>query len=66
MELIQGKTYKIKRTQSAYYGRKKKTVWIDGVYISTNGHYCTFNLDNGREVDIATEDIREKIKEVRD
>ena len=64
MELIQGKTYKIKRTQSAYYGRKKKTVWIDGVYISRNGHYCTFNLGNGKEVDIATEDIKEKIKEI--
>ena len=66
MELIQGKTYKIKRVQDAYYGRKKKTVWIDGVCIGTNGHYCTFDLGNGREVDIATEDIREKIKEVMD
>ena len=64
MELIQGKTYKIKRVQDAYYGRKKKTVWIDGVYIGTNGYYCTFDLGNGKEVDIATEDIREKIKEV--
>ena len=64
MELIQGKTYKIKRVQDAYYGRKKKTVWIDGVYIGTDGNYCTFDLGNGRELDIATEDIKEKIKEV--
>ena len=66
MKLIQGKTCKIKRVQDAYYGRKKKTVWIDGIYTGTNGHYCTFDLGNGREVDIATEDIREKIKEVMD
>ena len=66
MELIQGKTYKIKRVQSAYYGRKKKTVWIKGIYIGTNGHYCTFDLGNGKEVDIATEDVKEKIKEVED
>lgn len=64
MELMQGKTYKIKRVQDAYYGRKRKTVWIDGVYIGTDGSYCTFDLGNGRELNIATEDIKEKIKEV--
>ena len=63
MELKQGKKYKIKRTQDAFYGIKKKTIWIEGVYIGTNGHYCTFDLGNGREVDIATEHIQEKIKE---
>ena len=62
MELVKGKVYKIKRIQNAYYGRTKKTIWIDGTYIGNNGNFCTFDLGNGRELDIALEHISDKIK----
>lgn len=64
MELIQGKTYKIKRVQSAYYGRKRATVWVEAIYIGRNGNFCTFDLGEGRELDILASDIEEKVKEI--
>lgn len=72
MELIQGKSYKIKRVKKYFNGehnkngswkKKQKTIWIDGVYIGSNGSYCTFDIGNGKEIDIPKDDIETKIKD---
>lgn len=63
MQLIIGKTYQIKRTQSAYYGRKAKTIWINGIYIGNN-NWCNFDLGDGKEVSIDADDVDKKVKEL--
>lgn len=66
MQLIIGKTYQIKRTQSAYYGRKAKTIWINGVYIGNNNNWYNFDLGNGKEVSIDADDVDKKIRELKE
>ena len=66
MELIIGKTYQIKRTQSAYYGRKAKTIWINGIYIGNNNNWCNFDLGDGKEVSIDADDVNKKVRELKE
>lgn len=66
MELIIGKTYQIKRTQSVYYGRKAKTIWINGIYIGKDNNWCTFDIGSGKEISIDIDDVEKKIKELKE
>ena len=66
MELIIGKTYQIKRTQSAYYGRKAKTIWINGIYIGKDSNWCTFDVGSGKEISIDADDVDKKVKELKE
>lgn len=66
MRLIIGKTYQIKRTQSAYYGRKAKTIWINGIYIGNNNNWYNFDLGDGKEVSIDADGVVKKIRELKE
>lgn len=72
MELVAGKTYKIKRVRGVYTGErnkdgswktKRKTTWITGVYMGIFYGEAVFDIGNDREVGIHVSNIEDTVKE---
>lgn len=63
-DLVQGKTYKVKRTQDAYCGRKEKTAWLDGIFTGEEIGRYVFDLGGGREVLLPADSVKKKVKEL--
>lgn len=63
-DLVQGKTYKVKRTQDAYFGRTEKVAWYDGVYTGEEIGRYVFDLGGGREVLLPADSVKKKVKEL--
>ena len=62
-DLRQGKSYKIKRECSAYYGRKKQVFYTEAKFIGIDGHSAWFAIDEDREVGIDIDNVDKKVKE---
>lgn len=67
IELVEGKTYKIKRIQTAYGSRPRKVVWLDAQFVGIrDGKWYEFALSEDRTISFPAERMqREKcVKEI--
>ena len=62
-DLVIGKSYKIKREYSAYYGRKKQVFYTEAKFIGIDGHSAWFAIDEDREVGIDIDNVDKQVKE---
>lgn len=63
-DLIEGKSYKIKRECSAYYGRKKQVFYTEAKFIGIDGHSAWFAIDEDKEIGIDIDNVSKKVKEI--
>ena len=54
------------RKNISNYGRKAKTIWINGIYIGNNNNWCNFDLGDGKEVSIDADDVDKKVRELKE
>lgn len=63
-DLIEGKSYKIKRECFAYYGRKKQVLYTEAKFIGIDGHSAWFSINEDKEIGIDIDNVSKKVKEI--
>ena len=62
LDLVIGKSYKIKRECSAYYGRKKQVFYTEAKFIGIDRHSAWFVIDEDKEIGIDIDNVSKKVK----
>lgn len=62
-DLVIGKTYRIRRVQSAYFGRKRQVYWVVGKFIGIDRNWANFAINEDAETSIDVNDVDKIVRE---